>query len=202
MDVDPRAFSGPFPCVCRVHVVVRLWTGINVLYRPFSVCSPCAHGCTPLDVVPRPCTFPFRCVRPVHVAVLLWTLIHMPLPALFGVFAFCTLVYATGRRSTCPYGPFSVFSPCARVFMPPKVDPRACTGPFRCLRSVYGGVCLWTLIEVPIPDFYGVFAMCTWVYASRCGSRACTGPFRCVHPVHVVYPTGPVFTCLYRTFLV
>ena len=75
-----------------------------------------------------------------------WTLMHVPVPALFGVLA------------------------CARGCTPLKVERRGNTGHFRCILLVHVGVCLWTWIQVPLPAVFGVFALFTWVYASRRGS--------------------------------
>ena len=112
---------------------------------------------------------------------------HGPVQALIGVYVLCTCV-------------------CARL----DVAPRACTDPFRCLRPVHVCVRVRTWLHVPVPAFFRVNALCTWVHASGSGfhgpvqahigvyalctcvcarldvaPRACTGNFRCVLPVHV-----------------
>ena len=44
---------------------------------------------------------------------------------------------------------------------------------------------LRTWIHVAVPAFFGVYALCTWLYASDVDPRVCAGLFRCVGPVHV-----------------
>ena len=116
-------------------------------------------------------------------------------------------MYASGRRLTCLYRPFFVCSPSACGSTHLDVDPRACTGPFLCVRPLHVGVRLWDWIDVPVRALFDVFAVCTWVYASGrlatypyrpfsvcwpCARGcmpmdvACTGPFRYVGPVNVV----------------
>ena len=134
---------------------------------------------------PRACTGPFRCVGPLHVAIRLWTWIHVPVPALFGVFALCTLVYATGRVNTYLYWPFSMCSPGSRGCTPLDEDQRACTGPFQSLILVHVGVRFWTWIHVPIPALCGVFACARGCTPLDVDPRACTGPFGSVRLVHM-----------------
>ena len=157
----PRVCTGLFRCVRLVHVCVHLWTFIHVpvpphfgvyalctcvnasgrsstcLYRPFSVCTPCACVCTPLDVHPRLCTGFFRCLRPLNVCVCLCTCIQVPVQALLGVYFLCTCVYAFIRASTCLYRPFLVCTHSAHVCMTLDVHSRTCTGFFRCVHPVH-----------------------------------------------------------------
>ena len=189
-DVHPPAGTSPFRCVHPVHVCGCLWkcTHMSVLallgvyalctcvyasrrastclYRPFSVCTPCERACTLLNVHLRASTGPCGCVRPLYVSVHLWTCIHVPVPALFGVYSLCKCVYASGRASTRLYRSFSVCTPCARVSTPLDVHPRAYTGPFLCVRHVHVCVRLWTFIHVPVPAPLGVNALFTCVYVS------------------------------------
>ena len=182
--------------------------GSTWLYRPFSVCRPCARTSTPLDVDPRACTGPYRCVGPVHVL--------LPLDVdprfctgPFGVYSLCTYPYAPGRGSTCLYRPFSVRRTGTRAFIPVDVYPCGCIGPFRCVGPVHKLLRLWKWIHLSVPALFGVLALCTCLYPSGCGStwlyhhfslcrpcaraltpldvepRACIDPFRCVGPVHV-----------------
>ena len=147
LDVDPRAYTRPFPWVGFVQVAVRRRTWIHVPlsalfgvlalftwlyvsgrgsscpYGPFSVCWPCAHGCTPVDVDPRACTILIRWVGPV-----------------------------------------------LRGCTPLDVDPRTCTGPFRYVCVLHVAVRLRTLIHVPVRALFGVLALFTWLYSSRRGS--------------------------------
>ena len=180
------------------------------LCAPFWVCSPCERGCTPLNVDTRAWAGTFRCVGPVHVTVLPCTWIQVPVPAIFGVFALCTWLYDPGRGSTCWGSPFSVSSPCSRGSTPVDVDPRGRDGYFWCVCAVYDSERAWTEIHVHGPALFGVFVMCTRLYALGRGStclarpfsvcspcaRGCTpldvdprawaGPFMCVRPVYVV----------------
>ena len=138
--------------------------GYTRLCPPSSVCSPAACGRTPRDEYPRAWDGIVQCIRPVHVPVRPWTWIHVSEPSLFGVFAQCTWLYATGRGSTCLSPHFSVCSPsargctpldvdspacachfpvnspCARGCTPLDVDPRGWVGPFRCVRPAYVAV--------------------------------------------------------------
>ena len=123
--------------------------------------------------------------------------------------------------------PTPLYTHCAHVCMPLDVHPRACTGPFRCVRPVYMSVRLWTCIHVPVQALFGVCFLFTCVYASGPASRClyrplslctpclceCTpldvhprtdaSPFPCVLPVYVCVC---LWTCiharLYRPFSV
>ena len=147
----PAVFSVYALCTC----VYSSGRAFAYRYRPYSVCTFCARGftrldvlprtstglfsvctlyervCTRLNVLPRTCTGSFQCVRPLHQCVLVWTCFHVHVSALFGVYALCTCVYASGRASTWLYRPFSESTLCARVFTRVDLHSRACTGPFR-----------------------------------------------------------------------
>ena len=199
LDAHACACAGPFRCVRRTHVCVDFLTCVHVhvlavfgmytlfmcvyafgrastcQFRPFSVCTQCLCVCTPLDVHPCAVSSPFRCVRPVHVCMHLWTCIHVPEPALSCVNTLCTWVYASGRASTCLHWPFSVCTSCARVCTPVDVHPRTGTGRVGWVHPLEGCVSLSTCIHVPVPAYFGAYALCTCVDAS---GRACTCLYR------------------------
>ena len=163
---------------CKCTLFTRLCAferASTCLCRPFSENTPCARVCVPLDVHPRACfglflcvrrvhivfrhlvlhlgarNCPFRCVHPVHAPVRLRTCINVPVPALFGVYALFTCLYAYRRASTCQYLSISVCKPCFCVCTPLDVPPRAITVLFLCVHPVYACVRLWTCIHVPQP---------------------------------------------------
>ena len=165
-----------------MHVHVRVWTCIHVPVPPFLVCSPCARVCTCVDVHPRDCTGPPRCLSPLHLCVRVLTCIHVTVPALFGVYVLCTCVYASarggvdtpctcvyasGRASTSLYLPFLVCTPCTRLCARLDERPRVCTGPLPCASPVHVCVRVSRCIRVPVPALFGVYGLCTCVYA--CG---------------------------------
>ena len=196
LDASKRAGYGPLHAVCPradasrrgstclyrpasvcmpcARVCARLDVASRAHTDPFSVCTPCARVCTRLNVPHRASTGPFRSVRPVYVCVRVGTCLHVPVPARFGVYAF-------GRGSTCMYRPVSVCTPCTRVCMLLHRAPRACTCPFLGVRPVRVGVRVWTWHNVPVPARFEVYAQCTCMYGSGRGSKYPSGRFRCVH---------------------
>ena len=140
-----------------------------------------------MDVFPRACTRPFCCLRPVHVYLRHWTWLHVPAPARSSVYDLFTCVYALGRCSVRLFRPLPVSTPCAFVCTPLDVGPRACTGPFRCVRPVHVCVLPWTWLTC-------LYRRVRPVHVLDVAPRAGTGLFRRVRAVHVC--VGP-WACLY-----
>ena len=157
-DVATRVCTGPFPCVRPVPVRAPVWTCLHVpvpsrldvyplckcVYAPRRRSSGlCRHVsvCTP-------------CAR----AYTVWTWPHVPVPAHFGV-------YESGRGFTCVHRPGSVCTPGVCVCTRLNDVPRAHAGPFRHVRPVHVCPRVWTGLRVPLPSFFGVYALCTCVYS-------------------------------------
>ena len=151
---EPRACTGPFRCLHPVYVCVRVGTWIHA------------------------CAGPFRCVRLMYVCVRVPTWIYVPVPAFFGVYALCTCGYASGRVSTCLYGPFR----CLRVrtwIHVPALDLFCVYALCTCgYASVSGSTCLYR-------PFSGCSPGARVDARPDVDLRDCIGPFRCVRPLHV-----------------